>query len=182
MEKNSEQPMEELTALLGEITKMPLGPERDKKWEEAYALFEPVAEELSLLRGTIRVLAERNQNGETLKDFMKQAGVDISPTAARIDQMAAWPRRSPIDVIQSGFRSVRNLWDRKKGAIAIGMTLTAVLFFYANQRNIKMLHDFTHDENLVGLFEDWLGLVDPQDEEDRETPLNWRDLEDAKDV
>jgi len=78
-------------------------------------------------------------------------------------------------LIKSKTETWAEYWDRKKGSVAIGMTLVAALFFYANQRNIKMLDEFIHDEDLVGLFEDW----SETEEEMRETPLNWREVKDA---
>jgi hypothetical protein len=167
MDMNPVEPMVQLTELLGDITKMPLGPERDKKWEEAYTLFGPAAEELSLLRDTISVLAERNKNGETLKSFMQQAGID-TPIAKVI------PITKNKSKLRSVASSIRNIWDSQKGKIAVYATLTAALFFYANQRNIKTLHDFTHENDLVGLFEDWLQI---EDADERETPLDWREKE-----
>ncbi|QED11567.1 hypothetical protein PP914_gp077 [Arthrobacter phage Qui] len=168
---NPTEPMAQLGVLLGEITKMPLGPERDKKCEEAYALFGPAAEELSLLSDTISVFAERNKNGETLKSFMKQAGFDTDAPIAKVI-----PINKNESKLRTFGRSVANIWNSQKGKIAVYATLTAALFFYANQRNIKMLNDFTHDNDLVGLFEDWLQL---EDENDRETPLDWREREGA---
>lgn len=169
MDINPVEPMSQLIAKLEEAKNLPRGPERSQKIKEAEELFAPAAEELSLLGGTLSILAERNQNGESLKSFMTNQGVVITP-------------QPPIMVSRSKTlrvaRAVKGYWDRKKGKIAIGMTLAAALFFWANQVNIKRLNDFIHDENLVGLFEDWLGLVDPEDEEDRETPLNWREEED----
>lgn len=173
MEMNPVEPMAQLNAILGEIVKMPLGPERDKKWEEAYALFEPAAEELSILGGQIRVLAERNQNGETLKAFMKNSGITTPVAIIR----PVKKKHKFSDALKLSAKSVGNLWDRKKGKIAIGMTLVAALFFWANQRNIKMLDDFTHDNDLVGLFEDWLQITD---EGERETPLDWKETEGPK--
>lgn len=169
MEMNPTEPMAQLNVLLGEITKMPLGPERDKKWEEAYALFGPAAEELSLLSDTISVLAERNKNGETLKSFMKQAGID-TPVATVI------PITRNQSKFQSAVRSIVHIWDNQKGKIAVYATLTAALFFYANQRNVKFLNDFIHENDLVGVFEDWLQI---EDEDERETPLDWRDKEES---
>lgn len=175
MDKNPIDPMAQLTTIIGEITKMPLGPERDKKWEEAYELFVPAAEELSILGDTMRVFAERNQNGETLKSFMKKAGIDPPVVVTRTT-----PQPKPFTrILKSRLESWKNFWNRKKGGLAIGMTLVAALFFYANHRNIKDLHDFTHENDLVGLFEDWLGL---EDEDERETPLDWRELENDDNV
>lgn len=175
MEMNPVEPMAQLNALLGEITKMPLGPERDKKWEEAYALFGPAAEELSILGGQIRVLAERNQNGESLKAFMKNAGID-APVA--ITRSTNPPKATFRRALKLSLGSAKDYWDRKKGKVAIGMTLITVFWFMVNQRNIKMLKDFTHENDLVGLFEDWLQI---EDEDERETPLNWRELENNHD-
>jgi len=175
MEMNPVEPMAQLNALLGEITKMPLGPERDKKWQEAYALFGPAAEELSILGDQIRVLAERNKNGESLKTFMKNAGIEAPVAITR----QAKPKAKFSTALKLSAHAVKDYWDRKKGKVAIGMTLLAALFFYANQRNIKMLNDFTQDNDLVGLFEDWLQL---EDEDDRETPLNWRELREDESI
>jgi hypothetical protein len=170
MEANPTEPMAQLIAKLGELNKMPLGPERDKKSQEVQELFIPAAEELSILGDTMRVFAERNQNGETLKSFMKKAGIDPPVVVTRTT-----PQPKPFTrIMKSRLETWKNFWDRKKGGLAIGMTLVAGLFFYANLRNIKYLHDFTHENDLVGLFEDWLGI---EDEEERETPLDWRELE-----
>lgn len=85
-------------------------------------------------------------------------------------------KKKARDVKKVVVEDVKEYWDRNKGRIAVGMTVVAALFFYANQRNIKIIHDFTHDEDLVGQFEDWMGLTYPGAEDERETPLNWKDL------
>lgn len=176
MEKNPTEPMAQLNVLLGEITKMPLGPARDKKWEEAYELFAPAAEELSILRDTISVLAERNQNGESLKSFMKKSGIDTDLPLAIVRPIRPQPTLRVR--IKTGFEAAKGYWDRKKGPIAVTMTVATVFFFMVNQRNIKMLDGFIHDENLVGLFEDWAGT----EEEMRESPLDWREQQEDDDV
>lgn len=174
MDVNPTEPIAQLTALLGEITKMPLGPERDKKWEEAYALFAPAAEELSILGGQMRVIAERNQNGETLKSFMKKAGIEKPVLITR--------QPKPKTFIKSGLESAKEYWDRKKGPLAVGLGIALVGMFMLNFRNVQLLDRFIHDEDLVGQFEDWMGLTNPEDEEDRETPLNWKELEEHDSV
>lgn len=168
MEKNPEEPIAQIIAKLEEMKDMPDGPERAKKFkEEVEVLFIPAAEELSLLGDAMRVYAERNQNGETLKSFMKNAGVD-TPVIRLVQTQSkskTW--------FKSSVESVKDFWDRKKGGLAVGMIFVAALFFYANQRNIKIIQDFTHENDLVGLFEDWMET----EEEMRETPVNWRELE-----
>jgi hypothetical protein len=178
MEMNPTEPIVQLTSLLGEITKMPLGPERDKKWEEAYALFAPAAEELSLLGGQMRVLAERNQNGETLKDFMKKAGIDKPVLVTR----EVTPQPKIRTLFKSRLESAREYWDRKKGPLAVGLGIALVGMFMLNYRNVQLLDRFIHDEDLVGPFEDWLGLTHPEDAEERETPLNWKELDENDNV
>jgi hypothetical protein len=49
--------------------------------------------------------------------------------------------------------------------------IVAAVFFELNRRNIKLLDDFVHDNDLVGEFEDWAEI----EEEQRETPVDWRE-------
>jgi len=144
--------MDDLNAKLTEMQGVSQGPERERLVEEMYALFEPAAEELHVIADKAHVSAE----------YFKNIKIEPMPTP---DFLIAKPRR-PI------MAEVGYWWNDNKGRIALGMTAIAALFFYANQRNIKMLRDFTHDEDLVGRFEDWLGL---EDEDERETPLNWKE-------
>jgi len=168
MDGHTADPMGQLIAKLEEARKLPKGLERDKRIKEAQELFAPAAEELSILGDTIGSLTETNQNGESLKSFMDNAGVSIT----------AKPTSSVVAEKPKG--SIKSYWDRKKGPLAIGMTIIAATFIALNIRNIKVLNDFLQDENLVGLFEDWMGMTNPEDEEDRETPLNWRELEESE--
>jgi hypothetical protein len=168
MELNGTDPISELIEKLNEIKLMPAGPDRDAAYEEAQALFAPAAEELTLLGDHIEILTTNNQNGDsTTRTVISRPSVVSTPST----------EVPPGLLIKSRRETWRDYWNRKKGTVAIAMTLVAALFFYANQRNIKMLDDFIHDEDLVGEFEDWAQT----EEELRETPVDWRERQDAVD-
>ena len=168
MEQNGSEPIAELIEKLGEIKDMPLGPDRDAAYEEAQALFAPAAEEIALLGDHIEVLSAHHPANEHLAMVTKSASTVVTPQ----------PIVPPGLLIKSRRETWKGYWNRKKGQIAIGMTIVAVGLFALNRRNVKLLEDFIHDEDLVGLFEDWSGIIN---EEERETPLDWRDRQDEID-
>lgn len=164
MDKNHPEPIAELIAKLDEVKKLPKSPEKERLIKEAEALFPAAAEELSILGDTIGVLAEQYQNGTSIKkkEVSPSTSVVVKPTSSEVP---------PVLLTKSRRETWRGYWDRKKGQVAVGMTLVAALFIYANLKNIKMLDDFIHDEGIVGEFEDWAGI----EEEQRETPSDWRE-------
>lgn len=86
---------------------------------------------------------------------------------------AITPQPKIHTVYKSRLETWKAYWDRKKGPLLVFTTATTVALLALNYRNVKFLNDFIHENDLVGLFEDWADI----EEELRETPLDWREKE-----
>lgn len=167
MDANHPEPIAELIAKLDKAKKLPNGTERERVIKEAEVLFPAAVEELSILGDTIGVFAAQYQNGNVSKK-LSVAKAERGSSTAPISSSEVVP---PVLLTKSRRETWRDYWNRKKGQVAIVSMIVAAVFFELNRRNIKLLDDFVHDNDLVGEFEDWAQI----EEEQRETPVDWRE-------